>query len=564
MKKKVASLLFIAFCLVFTFRTNAQTDNAMRMLEMQQYNKAKAAFLNNIKTSNSAVNWFFLGKIYSIQNNIDSARICFNKIAVVDPKSSLSAVGMAILEKMSGNKAQALLSLDKIQKTAVSSKDVVSLIELAEARFISGDTIKCFDILTTASGFDRKNPRPFISAGKMYSKLGENYLQVSFNGLASGRFEQALYYDPENVQAQTLLADIYVRARNYQDAETKLKNVLIKDSLYIPALRDLGEIEYTFGKYEEASKAYGKYIQLAEYSSKDLNRYITILYFNKEYSKANTYISTILKNDPSNPVMLRLKGYTSFELESYTDGLEAMNKFFALRSANDTSKIIATDYEYYGKLLAKTGSDSLGIVNLKKSFEMDTTKSGLLEDIARAYEKQKKNLMAVEYYEKFIAAKNNNVASAIYFSIGKDLLVLANEVLGTADSLQQPLYLVRADSAFSKVVANSPNSYLGYLWRARALAGMDPKTLQGLAKDDYQKSLEILESKNDNQRYKNDLMEAYRYLGYYNYLKYDAAKTAKDDAAKELAKAESLLYWEKVLVLEPENAIAKQAIAALK
>jgi tetratricopeptide (TPR) repeat protein len=564
MKKKVASLFFIAFCLAFQYVAMAQNENAMRLLEMQQYNRAKAEFLKGLKTSNSAYSWFYLGKIYTIQKNVDSARICFDKVVLADPKSNLGPLGQSILESISGNKAQALLSLDKIQKSATSSKDVTSLIEIAEARFMSGDTVKCFEVLTTASGFDRKGAKPYIAAGKMYSKLGENYLQVSFNGLASGRFEQALYYDPSNSEAQTYLADIYIRARNYQDAETKLYTVIAKDSLYIPALRALGEIEYTLGKYGEASKAYGKYIEIAEYSQKDLTRYITILYFNKEYAKANTFISTVLNSEPNNPVMLRLKGYTSFELKSYTEGLDAMNKFFALRSANDTSKIIATDYEYYGKLLSKTGSDSLGVISLKKSLEMDSTKTALLEDIARSYETQKKNLLAVEYFEKYIAAKNNNVASSIYFSIGKDMLVLANEVVGTADSAQKTNYLIHADSAFCKVVANSPNSYLGYLWRARSLAGLDPLTTQGLAKDDYQKALEILEAKNDNVKYKNDLIEAYRYLGYYHYLKFDAAKAAKDDATKEQAKSDSKIYWEKILVLDPENEAAKQAIPALK
>jgi cytochrome c-type biogenesis protein CcmH/NrfG len=562
--KKVANLFIIASCLAFNYGALAQNDNAMRWLEMQQYNKAKAAFISNLRTNNSAANWYFLGKIYSIQHNSDSARLCFSKVALADPKSNLGPVGQALIENMEGNKAQSLLSLDKVQKTATSAKDVTSLIEIADARYMAGDTIKWVDVLTTASNVDRKNPKPYIAAGKIYSKLGENYLQVSFNGLASGRFEQAIYYDAANSEAQTYLANIYVRARNYQDAETILNKVIAKDSLYIPALKDLGELEYTLGKFDNASKAYGKYIQIAEYSSKDLSRYITILYFNKEYAKANTLITTVLKTDPSNPVMLRLKGYTSFELESFPEGLDAMNRFFALRSAKDTSKIIATDYEYYGKLLSRSGSDSLGIINLKKSLEMDSTKTDLLKDIALAYEKQKKNLQAVEYYEKFIAARNNNVASSIYFSIGKDMLVLANEVAGTADSVQGPVYLVHADSAFSKVIATAPNSPLGYLWRARARAGLDPTTTLGLAKDDYQKALEILELRNDNQKYKNDLMESYRYMGYYNYLKYDAAKTAKDDVAREQAKTDSMAFWQKVLGLDPENDIAKKAIAALK
>ena len=562
--KKVAYLFFIAFCLALQYGAFAQTNNAMRLLEMQQYNMAKNALSNSLKTTNSATNWYFLGKIYSIQHNTDSARICFDKIAIADPKSNLIPVGQAILDYMAGNKAQVFLSLDKAQKAAMSAKDVASLIEIAGTRFMAGDTTKSIDMLTAASGFDKKNPKPYIAAGKIYYKLGENYLQVSFNGLASGRFEQAIYCDAENSEAQTYLADINIRARNYQDAENMLNKVLSKDSLYIPALRELGELEYTLGKFDNASKAYGKYIQIAEYTPKELSRYITILYFNKEYAKTNTLISQVLKTDPSNPVMLRLKGYSCFELENYPEGLDAMNKFFALRSAKDTSKIIATDYEYYGKLLAKSGSDSLGIINLKKCIEMDSSKTALYEDIARSYEKEKKYLLAVEHYEKFIKAKKTNIASAIYFNIGKDMLVLANEVKGTADSLNRPLYLVHADSAFSQVINSAPGSYLGYLWQARSLANIDPLSTLGLAKDDYLKALDILEQKNDNQKYKEFLIEGYIYMGYFYYLKYDAARIAKDEATKEQAKTDSLAYWQKVLVLDPDNDKAKKAIPALK
>jgi hypothetical protein len=110
----------------------------------------------------------------------------------------------------------------------------------------------------------------------------------------------------------------------------------------------------------------------------------------------------------------------------------------------------------------------------------------------------------------------------------------------------------------------SPSSYLGYQWRARALAALDPESTQGSAKPDYEKALEMLELKNDPKKYSSDLIEAYRYLGYFHYLQYDAIKKNEDAEAREKAKNESLAYWQKVLLLDPNNDVAKQAIAALK
>jgi tetratricopeptide (TPR) repeat protein len=558
--------VFAAFLLLLASNILAQPLNiAMKLLEMKQYNRAKSAFLVNVKTSNLALDWFYLGKVYSIQGQTDSAKISFSKIAVSDPKSALASVGQAITEVAAGNSNQALIILDKAQKIAASAKDVNSLIEIALVRYQAGDAEGWINPLNLASEMDSKNPKPYIMAGEIYQMLSErNKMLPQLIGLASGRYEQALYNDPGNLEARTRVAELLVTGRNYTEAEEYLNIVIAKDSNYIPALKIYGELAYTLGKYEKASLFYGRYMALSEYSDKDLSRYITILYFNKEYAKANEFITPVLAKEPLNAVMLRLKGYTSFEMGKYPEGLDAMKKFFDLRATADTNKIIASDYEYAGKLYSRNGNDSLSIIYLSKSVDMDSSKTGLIEDISKLFEKQKKYLQAIEYYHKFIVAKNGNVASAIYFSIGKDLLMLANDAATTSDSLNRPLYLHEADTAFSKVIELSPNSHLGYQWRARVTAALDPETVQGLAKTDYEKTISILEQKTDKEKYKSDLIEGYRYMGYYTYLQFETAKKDKDNNAMEQSKTSSLTYWQKVLDFEPENEIAKQAIKALK
>jgi Tfp pilus assembly protein PilF len=539
-------------------------NNAMKLLEMKQYRKAKSAFISNLKTRNLASDWFYLREIYLVQDNADSAKMCLSKIAFADPKSALNLVAQAMNELLAGNKSQALLTLDKAQKAAASNKDIMSLCEIAIVLYHAGDTAGWKEPLNKATEFDRKNVMPYLTAGDIFRMMAEKYPHESYNGLAAGRYAQALYYDPGNPKALTGQAELYIPGRNYAEAEKYLNEVITKDSNYIPALKRYGELEYTLGKYDKASLFYGRYMKLAEFSDKDLSKYITILYFNKEYAQANDLITPVLAKDPSNAVMLRLKGYTSYELGKYPDGLEAMKKFFDLRSEADTNKIIPTDYEYTGRLFSRTGNDSLAVNYLKKALDADNTKIALYDDISKSLEKQKKYLEAVDYYNKYIAVKNGNVASAIYFSIGRDLQLLANDVASTPDSLQRPIYLQRADTAFGKVVELSPNSHLGYLWRARANAGLDPETIQGLAKADYEKALSILEQKTDKEKYKNDLIEGYRYMGYYYYLQFEEAKKAKDDIATKQAKSDSLNYWQKVLELDTENDVAKQAINALK
>ena len=61
---------------------------------------------------------------------------------------------------------------------------------------------------------------------------------------------------------------------------------------------------------------------------------------------------------------------------------------------------------------------------------------------------------------------------------------------------------------------------MGYFWRARVNAILDPNTELGLAKPYYEKVVEILEKTNTAER-KKEMIEAYQYLGYYYYLKED-------------------------------------------
>ena len=166
-------LLITAFMFVKLVSVAQVNNKAARFLEMEQYNQAKAAYISQLKTAGNAADWYYLGKIYSIQNNPDSAQYCFSKASEKDPKSVLILVGQAISENMGGNNSQALLTLDKAQRSAISSKDINAMAEIAEVRYNAGDSLKWPLTLDLASGIDKKNPRPYITAGNLDTGLGD-------------------------------------------------------------------------------------------------------------------------------------------------------------------------------------------------------------------------------------------------------------------------------------------------------------------------------------------------------------------------------------------------------
>ncbi|MEG2071273.1 MAG: hypothetical protein RR034_07870, partial [Bacteroidales bacterium] len=114
-----------------------------------------------------------------------------------------------------------------------------------------------------------------------------------------------------------------------------------------------------------------------------------------------------------------------------------------------------------------------------------------------------------------------------------------------------PYYLAQANQSFDTVIQRVPTGYTGYLWKARTNSLLDPDSEMGLAKPYYEKTIEILiEKKESTPIINNSLIEAYSYLGYYYYLKNDNANT--------------LVYWNKVLELDPKNTNANAVLKTLK
>ena len=61
--------------------------------------------------------------------------------------------------------------------------------------------------------------------------------------------------------------------------------------------------------------------------------------------------------------------------------------------------------------------------------------------------------------------------------------------------------LKQADIAFGEVARLRPDSYIGYYWRAKANALMDPQYTRGLSKPYYTKALELLEESDGEKSY---------------------------------------------------------------
>ena len=166
----------------------------------------------------------------------------------------------------------------------------------------------------------------------------------------------------------------------------------------------------------------------------------------------------------------------------------------------------------------------------------------------------------MRYYQKYTEETGNSEPGDV-LRLGKCFYNVACRDSVT-DSRNRELMV--ADSLFGVVSVEVPQSYVGYFWRARVNSMLDPETEKGLARPYYEKVIEI--ALEQPERNKKELIESYKYLGYYYYLQADAI-TAKNNGNPLPAKAEydtAKSYFSKVIGIDPADEIASQALKQIK
>lgn len=169
----------------------------------------------------------------------------------------------------------------------------------------------------------------------------------------------------------------------------------------------------------------------------------------------------------------------------------------------------------------------------------------------------KEAIRVVKSMPKWIPGKQNGNNVPVYFT----LPVVFSAGQAAQDSVElMNMYLLKADTMFQVVVERSPTDYRGYLWRSRAAAVRDPELKEGLAKPLYEETLTVLDQDPSNKEKaatKRVYIEAYKYLGYYNYLQ------TTNPAKKNEAIAATKDYWNKMLELDPGNTEILEALKTL-
>lgn len=492
---------------------------------------AKTAKRMLLQTTNpDALDNYYLGLIFIKENNPNEAKNYFEKGLLIDSENIYNHIGMAILQ-MSTDKKETDKQLKRIYKK--NRKDVNVLSAIAEAYLLNRDADKAEYYLERAQKADKKSAVPYILEG-IYLEEAQKRNE------AAAKYENALYFDPNSKIALAKLARLYTGTRMAIAFEQLAKAVEI-DPTYEYAWKTQAELRYKNGFYPEAKEAQEKYMALITPTPDDYQTYGELLYFNKEYQAA----LEALAKSPNNTVTNRLKMYCYYDLGNYAEALNYSESLFENTPKKD---LIAQDYLYTANLYTKEKDYVAAAKTYESAYTADTTNIELLTNAAKSYSRAKQYNKSIEIYNKLLLLKEEkDVSMADYYSLGEAYRYGGLDTIATPSIEERAENLKKSDETYAKMTELFPEHYLGYLMRARVNSAMDAQTTEGLAKPHYEKLLEIVLPKADD--YQNEIKEVYQYLGVY-YLKTDQYD-------------ESKVYWEKVLEIDPNNALAKQVLESL-
>lgn len=525
----VATIIYADNQLAIAFYKSGQPSVAKRLLEQEVINDSSNP--GNGAPILLAEAYYYLGEIAFDAQQVPESRSYYQKGWDASHDYPYNKIGEGKV-LLSSDKAAAENAFNEAIK--IDKKNAKVYITIAAAYHLSKMDTEAASYQEKALKQNAKDPAIFIYEGDLLFASGKP-------GDAAGKYEQAIYFDPDCIEAYLKYANVYQNVTPSL-AITMLEKVLASHPDYLLAYNALGNIYSQQGQYNKAINAYKAYIDGNLYSPDDLVHYASALFFNKQYPEAAGIIEKGLSLAPDNFLLQRLNMYNAYETKAYDAGMRQANSIF--NASNE--KFIWQDYLYYGRLLNATKQYEQALKNLQKVLTLTDSHNEVYQDLASVYANLGDNQQAVFAYSKYISSfDKSQIATSDYYQLGVYYYTAA--ISDSADVVLSNSNLQKADSTFTLVTERVPESYLGYLWKARTNSMLDPETEQGLAKPFYDSCIQILEK---NGERKKELAECYRYLGYYYYQKKDMTS--------------SKLYWNKVLEIDPTNKIAQEAIQNIR
>lgn len=569
MKNWILSI-FVLVTSILIGKAQVTSLSGQQYLEELQPTKAKLIFQAQVRSHPEDITALLgLGKTFLFLDSTDNAKKMFRKVLSIDPDNFYALIGLGQIAWFANDREGESTYFERARRADKTNPEVYRSIAESCLNLHKQDTVTALVYLKQGLDLFQKHAGLHLSMGNLET-IKENY------GAAANAYDRAIFFDPESSVAYRKKGIILYLARSYRQALEDFNKSLAIDPEQILVYKNLGDLYYSIAKYAEAENAYRTYMERAEVTLEDRERFAITLFFNKQYKEAEIQLEQLLQVSDTESILLRIRGYIAFETGEYLKGIEYMNQFFKL---HNPQKIIALDYSYYAKLLQRTGRELEAINSLKKAIALEPSKIENYEELAKLAAKNKMHLEAISCYKRMIDLGDDKVVNN--FQIGKEYYFEGERLRSKFDSLSQlqksnllsfpdststrkaiiSLY-INADNAMTTVAKLNPEYAGSYIWKGRIQSILDPEALTTGAKDQYQKALFILE-KADEAKNKKQIVECYKYLGSYYYLAYERLYKSDKKMAGEM-RSQAIDCFVKIKELDPADAQAKEVLNKLK
>jgi tetratricopeptide (TPR) repeat protein len=539
MRKTSISLLLALTCIGST--VTAQTlEQGRQFLYYERYASAQSAFekvLNANPNNIDAVYWLGQTMIHRRDTrDTAGAKALYQKMLATNGNAPLLLVGMGHIELLYGNKTDSRQRFETaISLTKEKDINVLNAVAFANVDSKYGDPNYAIQKLTTATQIKRFNdPQTYVI-------MGDAFRRQLDGGGAVTNYQKALTIDPKLAEAQMKIGIVYLTQNNKEYFLPAFEQAVTIDPAYAPAYEQLF-LYWFLRDVNKASTYLDKYAANSDQGPELEYMKAGMLYVSGKVPEARTRAQQLIAQyGPNvNIRMYRLVAYASDSLGDYTAAKEAMTSLIAKA---DSSQILATDYEEFGKIYGKM-SDSASRAQAfpwyAKAISADTLDTDKQKFAAEGLELAKalKNKQAAAILSGAMYNSLKNPSNSDLYKYG-----MANYSAGNYKT---------ADSIFCGVYEKKyPTEIFGYLWCAKSKQAQDDSTnSQGLAVDAYIKLASFARSIPDSNKYKGQVVGAYFYLAsYYNDVKKDKSKAIE--------------YMQKVLEVDPTNATAQNVLSIL-
>ena len=556
-KVKVLSIALLASV---TISHGQDINQVKKVIDAEQFEAAKTMLKSiiNAKPTDGAAS-FYLGNVYMLQNNIDSATIYYKKGLEAKDGANLNYIGLGLIDLDKGNETAAEGSFALATKD-IRKKDTQEYLYIGRAYTysIKPNYKKAIEVLNKAKAINPQDAQINLALGNAY--FGDKDQNEAYSA-----YRNAYSLDNTLIRAKMQLGVLLKGAKAYTEAIKAFDEVIAINPNYGPVYRELAETYFLWGRNEpskfriyvdKALVNYEKYLSLTDYSIHSRMRHADFLIVSGEYKALEIEANKMVELDKVNPRILRYLGISAYQNGNYDVAIKSLESFIS----NPANKTIAIDYQDLGfskikKAISEDGKTvdtalfDNGILDVKKAVELDATGnlSINLSELGKKLYEQKLYKQAAVIYEIAVANKESKNYILDNFYLGNSLYFdNTRKDIVKADAIA----LQRADLAYGVVIEASPKTQDAYIYRARtnSLLQNDELTIKY-----YDQYVAVVTEKGAEELAKPATIK--KIIESYNTTAASYANTNK---------AKAIEYFNKTLTLDPTNQYALDSLKTLK